>query len=40
MASGLADQLASVAPRLMTEEELLRHHTPEYIAKVKALERR
>ena len=37
VASGLADELVSLAPRLMTEEELLRHHTPEYVAKVKAL---
>jgi acetoin utilization deacetylase AcuC-like enzyme len=37
VASGLADELTSLAPRLMTEEELLRHHTAEYLAKVKAL---
>jgi acetoin utilization deacetylase AcuC-like enzyme len=37
VASGLADQLVSLSPRLITEEELLRHHTPDYVAKVRAL---
>jgi acetoin utilization deacetylase AcuC-like enzyme len=37
IASGLADALVTLTPRLITEAELLRHHTPAYVAKVKAL---
>jgi acetoin utilization deacetylase AcuC-like enzyme len=37
VASGLADRLVPIAPRLATDQELLRFHTPEYVAKVRAL---
>jgi acetoin utilization deacetylase AcuC-like enzyme len=37
VASGIVESLIPLAPRLATEEELLRHHTPEYVAKVKGL---
>lgn len=35
--SGLVDALVPIVPRLATEAELLRYHTAEYLAKVKAL---
>jgi len=33
--SGLSDHLTPVKPRMATEAEVLRHHTPDYIAHVK-----
>ncbi len=35
--SGLLDQLASIAPRAATDEELLYVHTPEYLARIKRM---
>jgi acetoin utilization deacetylase AcuC-like enzyme len=37
VATGVADQLAPIAPRVMTEEELFRNHSREYVIKVKTL---
>jgi acetoin utilization deacetylase AcuC-like enzyme len=37
VATGTAERLTPIAPRLMAEEELLCLHPPEYVAKVKAL---
>src|SRR5215470_20227564 len=37
VASGMADKLVPIPARFATEAELLRYHTPEYVAKVKAL---
>jgi acetoin utilization deacetylase AcuC-like enzyme len=37
VATGMAERLTPIAPRLMAEEELLRLHPPEYLEKVKAL---
>ncbi|WP_116598866.1 class II histone deacetylase [Primorskyibacter marinus] len=37
VASGLVDTLVPIVPRLATDAELLRYHTPAYLAKVKAL---
>ena len=37
VATGTADQLTPIAPRLMTEDDLCRVHSGEYVAKVKAL---
>jgi len=37
VASGMVDSLLPIPARMATEAELLCHHTPEYIAKVRAL---
>lgn len=37
VATGMADRLSPIAPRLMTEDELSRLHTRDYVARVKAL---
>ena len=38
--SGLAEKLVSIPPRIADEKDLLRHHTPEYLAKVRAISER
>ncbi len=37
VATGMVDRLTSIAPKLMTEEDLHRVHSREYVAKVKGL---
>jgi acetoin utilization deacetylase AcuC-like enzyme len=37
VASGVAQELLSIAPRIATEDELCAFHTPEYVARVKEL---
>src|SRR5215208_5647711 len=38
--SGLVDKLVSIVPRMAEEADLLRHHTAEYLAKVRAISER